>query len=217
MNSTLGHLITVFAATLLIGCGEANPQSPGPVVPTTPSSEPDPPALDGQEEAVRSGKAEMFVFERHISRRNGEGTMSIQRNVSLPQLVGAGAGIERINGFLRYLALHWPNLPSEGRATPSESAERMRAVGELSQTLRPEEWPTLSDLEALGEHFSGGYLNQEFYPEHDESAFWIQIVRLDAERVFLRLEIFDASGATTRGYVGDLALDLGSGHVVLPR
>lgn len=209
MNSLLPFIL-VATSVLFSACSE--PGSPIDPEPPAPSSEQD--AIDGEEQAVASGRANIVIIDRHTQLRNREGIMRVQRTITFPQFVGKEPGLDRINGFLRYLALDWPSLPQQGRSSPSDSAEVMYSIGGLASALGPEEWPTITQVESLAGLFPGEFLTEEFYPTHDESSFTVTIVRMDVANVTLHFEVFDASGAATRGNEGELTFDLHSGEAI---
>jgi hypothetical protein len=183
-----------------------------------------PPPAEGTQSSIRDeapeappAGAETFHFDRTAVRRTGSETMTPRRSVTFPHLTGDEPGVPRINGFLRHLALHWPLLPRPGRSSPSQSAAMMREVGNLAATLGPDDWPAMSRLESLDPLVPGGFADEAFHPSHDESSLTIGIRKLDESRITLWVEIFDASGATTRGNEGELTLDLHSGAAIPPR
>jgi len=210
MNS-LFPFILVATSVLFSACSETGSPISEPE-PPAPSSEQD--AIDGEEQAVASGRANIVIIDRHTQLRNREGIMRVQRTITFPQFVGKEPGLDRINGFLRYLALDWPSLPQQGRSSPSDSAEVMYSIGGLASALGPEEWPTITQVESLAGLFPGEFLTEEFYPTHDESSFTVTIVRMDVANVTLHFEVFDASGAATRGNEGELTFDLHSGEAI---
>lgn len=215
MNLLQSRFLVIVTAILLCQCSERDPVvSEG----ESAASTEDPVVLDGEAQAVESGRVEILTVERHLLHRTRVGTRRIQRSVTLPQLVGEGTGVERINGFLRHLALHWPTLPQTGRTSAEEAAGLMREIGEKASALRREDWPTKKQIELLEGLLPVEYFGQEeHFSSHDEADFRIGIVRLADEQIVLHLEVFDASGATTRGNEGELTLDLRSGNAIHPR
>lgn len=215
MRKLTSPILFAVATAFLVACSGPGDTTPGRDLTVEPR---DPPALDGEAQAIDSGRVEVLTVERHLLQRTGEGTRRIQRSVTLPQLVGEGTGVERINGFLRHLALHWPTLPQTGRSSAEEAAGLMREIGEKASALRREDWPTKKQIELLEGLLPVEYFGQEeHFSSHDEADFRIGIVRLADEQIVLHLEVFDASGATTRGNEGELTLDLRSGNAIHPR
>jgi len=214
MHSLLSRYFVILTTVLLCNCSEQAPAEPGPSrEPAASSGEST--ALDGELEAIESGRAEILTAERHLIRRGREGIERVQYSVTLPQLVGGEGGIMRINGFLRHLALDWPRLPRAGRDSPEEAAALMRAIAEGASTLRPEDWPARAQLESLEDLISEGYFGEEeILPHQEDSTFSIRIVRLDADNVVLHLDLHSAGGALSIGYEGEITLDLRSGNVV---
>lgn len=214
MHSLLSRFFVILTAVLLCNCSDQEPADPGPSrEPASLSGEPT--ALDGEHEVIESGRAEILTAERHLIRRGREGIERVQCSVTLPQLVGDEDGIVRINGFLRHLALDWPRLPRAGSDSPEEAAALMHAIAEGASNLRPEDWPARAQLESLEGLVPEGYFGEEeILPHQEDSTFSIRIVRLDADKVVLHLDLHSAGGALSIGYEGEFTLDLRSGDVV---
>ena len=209
----------VLAATFLCACSE-----PERVIPERESPAPagDPQAIDGAQEAIDSGRAEIFHFEHVAERRNSTGTMRVLRSVTFPQFAGDEPGLKRINGFLRHLAFEWPALPWIGQSSPAESAKQMSEVGQMAATLEPGDWPSLAQVESMAKAesmngpFPAEFLATELYPSQDEASFGIHILRMDSGTLTLHLEIFDASGVRPSYNEGELTLDLRTGEAIEP-
>jgi hypothetical protein len=221
LPSRLSRFAFAVVACHLCSCSErvpeaadheaARPERPDRAVFVDPA---DAPATDGEAEAVASGRAEIFVVERHLLRRGRDGIERVQVGVTLPQLIGDEGGIARINGILRHLALDWPTLPRTGHLSPEEADRLMRSLAATVSSLRPEDWPARIRLESLEGHIPPGFFGGEAAFQHqEESSFAIRIIRLDAEAVVLGLEMH-AVAATSHYYEGQITLDLHNGELV---
>lgn len=214
MNALPTRTLLVVTTVLLGSCGKADPKALGPTVPATPSSREEAMAVDGEREAVDSGRARILFIEHHLSRRGREGIERDHVSVTLPQLIGDEEGIPRINGLLRHLALDWPSLPETGRSSPEEAQEDFRALAERASRLRPADWPTRVQLETLEGLLPVDFFDPDgFYPSQEVASFSAWIVRRDTEKVVLRLE-WNAVAVISRHYEAEITLDLHTGEAI---
>lgn len=197
------------AALPLGGCADPS-RTPAEPVLIERSGEPE--AVEETEKAVASGRVEILTSERKFTRRSGGGDTELEAGISIPQFLGDGPGIERINGFLRHLVLHWPDLVPEQVWENERPVEAMRQLAATLSELDPEDWPPLSDIYDAP-LLKANLIELSDLSNHELATLEVTIPRLGDDEVTLRLSIHGVA-AISHYHVGELTIDLATGKAV---
>lgn len=209
MNLLQSRLLVVVTAFLFCQCSERDPMVSEE---ESAASHEDPVALDGEAQAIDSGRVEILTVERKFTRRSREDNTNLEVRAAIPQFFGAGPGIERINGFLRHLVLNWPELVHVRDWEDERPVEPMRRLAAKLAALGPEDWPLLTEIHdapLLTEHL----IELSEVPFQEMAIFEVTILQFAGTEVTLHFESIGVA-ATSHSSVGELTIDLTTGRAV---